>query len=83
MLWIKKKLSDVAEHREGVCADIVVDEDDRTFGLLDEADDLGIGIEYLAVVEDALDRWQRRAHEEIDFVFEILYLGILLSYMLF
>lgn len=59
----------MAEHREGVCADVVVDENDWAFGLFDEADDLCIG-EDLAVVENSLDGWQRRAHEEIDFVFQ-------------
>lgn len=31
-----------------------------------------IGIEDLAFVKDALHRWQGRAHEEINFIFEIM-----------
>ena len=45
----------IAEHGQGVCADVIVDKHDRAFGLLDKADDLGISIEELAVVEDAFD----------------------------
>ena len=43
----------VAEHRQGIDIDIVVDEDDGLLRLFDQADDLSVGIEYLSVVEDA------------------------------
>ena len=43
----------IAEHRQGINIDIVVDEDDGLLRLFDEADDLCVGIEYLSVVEDA------------------------------
>ena len=36
---------------------VVVDEHDGMFGLFDEADDVGVGIKDLAVVEDALHGW--------------------------
>ena len=45
----------IAEHRQGICADVIVDEHDRVFGLLDKVDDLGIGIEDLAIIEDSFD----------------------------
>ena len=41
----------IAEHRQGINIDIVVDEDDGLLRLFDEADDLCVGIEYLSVVE--------------------------------
>ena len=43
----------VAEHRQGIDVDIVVDEGDGLLRLFDEADDLCVGIEDLSVVEDA------------------------------
>ena len=61
--------SDIAEHSQSIDVDVVVDEDDGALGLLDEADDMGIGIEDLAVVEDAFYGRQRRADEEINLVF--------------
>ena len=59
----------MAQHRQGIDVDIVVDERDGTLCLLDEVDDMGIGIEDLAVLEDALYWWQGRADEEIDLFF--------------
>ena len=47
----------MAEHGQGVDVDIVVDERDGTFRLLNEVDDMGIGIEDLSVVEDAFYWW--------------------------
>ena len=73
----------IAEHRQGVCADVIVDEHDRVFGLFDKADDLGIGIEYPAIIEDSFDWGQWRADEEVDLVFQSLYLGVLLGYVFF
>ena len=64
----------IAEHRQGIDVDVVVDEDDGCLGLFDETDDMGVGIENLAVVEDALDGWQGRADEEIDLFGQICYL---------
>ena len=43
----------IAEHRQGIDIDIVVDEDDGVLRLFDEADDMCVGIEDLSVVEDA------------------------------
>ena len=43
----------IAEHRQGIDIDIVVDEGDGAFCLFDEVDDMCVGIEYLSVVEDA------------------------------
>ena len=43
----------IAEHRQDIDIDIVVDEDDGLLRLFDEADDLCVGIEDLPVVEDA------------------------------
>ena len=44
----------MAQHGQGIDVDIVVDERDGTLRLFDEVDDMGIGIEDLSVVEDAL-----------------------------
>ena len=46
----------IAEHRQGIDVDVVIYEDDGCLGLFDKADDMGIGIEDLPVVEDALYR---------------------------
>ena len=43
----------IAEHRQGIDIDIVIDKDDGILRLFDEVDDLCVGIEYLSVVEDA------------------------------
>ncbi len=43
----------IAEHRQGIDIDIVIDKDDGMLRLFDEVDDLCVGIEYLSVVEDA------------------------------
>ena len=59
----------IAEHRQGIDIDIIVDKDDGCIGLFDEADDVSIGIEDLSVVEDAFNWWKGRADEEIHFVF--------------
>ena len=56
----------MAQHGQGIDVDVVVDERDGAFGLLDEVDDMGIGIEDLPVVEDAFYWWQGRTDEEID-----------------
>ena len=56
----------MAQHGQGIDVDIVVDERDGTLRLLDEVDDMGIGIKDLAIIEDALYRRQRRADEEIN-----------------
>ena len=59
----------IAEHRQGIDVDVIVDEDDGCLGLFDEADDMGVGIKDLPVVEDALHRRQRRADEKGHFIF--------------
>ena len=59
----------MAEHGQSIDVDIVVDERDGAFGLLDEVDDMGVGIEDLPVVEDALYWWQGGSDEEIDLAF--------------
>ena len=59
----------IAEHRQGIDVNVIVDEDDRCLGLFNEADDMGVGIEDLSVVEDAFDGWQGGTDEEINFVF--------------
>ena len=46
----------IAEHRQGIDVDVVVDEDNGCLGLFEEADDVDVGIEDLPVVEDALYR---------------------------
>ena len=48
----------MAQHGQGIDVDIVVDERDGTLRLLDQIDDMGIGIEDLAVVKNALHWWQ-------------------------
>ena len=48
----------LAEQGEGCLVDVVVDEDDGLFGLFDEVDNLYVGVEYLAIVEDSFHRWQ-------------------------
>ena len=47
----------MAQHGQGIDVDIVVDERDGTLRLFDEVDDMGISIEDLSVVEDALYWW--------------------------
>ena len=47
----------IAEHRQGIDVDVVIYEDDGLFRLFDEADDMGIGIEDLSVIEDAFYWW--------------------------
>lgn len=64
----------IAEHRQGIDVDVVVDEDDGCLGSFNETDDMGVGIEDLPVVEDALNWWQGRTDEEIDFFGQISYL---------
>ena len=64
----------IAEHRQGIDVDVVIYEDDGCLGLFDEADDMGIGIEDLPVVEDAFDWWQGGTDEEIDLFCQICYL---------
>ena len=59
----------IAEHRQGIDIDVIVDEDDGCLGLFNEADDMGVGIEDLAVVEDAFYWWQGGADEEGHFIF--------------
>ena len=59
----------IAEHRQGVDIDVVVDEDDGCLSLFDEADDMGIGIEDLPVVEDTFYWWQGGTDEEINLLF--------------
>ena len=60
----------MAQHRQGIDVNVVVDERDGTLRLFDEVDDMGISIEDLSVVEDALYWWQGRSDKEIDFVFQ-------------
>ena len=57
------------QHYKCILINVVVDEHDRVFGLLDEADDVGVGIKDLAVVEDALHGRQRRTDEKIDLAY--------------
>ena len=71
----------IAEHRQGINVDVVIYKDDGMLRLLDESDNLGISIKDLPIVEYAFNRRQRRADEEIHFVFEILYLRILFGHM--
>ena len=59
----------IAEHRQGIDVDVIVDKDDRCLGLFDKADDMGVGIEDLPVVEDAFYWWQGGTDEEGHFVF--------------
>ena len=59
----------IAEHRQGIDVDVIVDKDDRCLGLFDEADDVSISIKDLSIVEDAFDGWQGGTDEEINFVF--------------
>ncbi len=56
----------MAQHGQGIDVDIVVYKNNGCLRLLDQVDDMGIGIEDLAVVKDALHWWQRRADEEIN-----------------
>ena len=56
----------IAEHRQGIDVNVVIYEDNGSLGPFDEADDMGVGIEDLAVVEDALYWRQGRTDEEID-----------------
>ena len=58
----------IAEHRQGINVDVVVYKNDGMLRLLDETDNLGIGIEDLPVVEDAFNRGQGCTYEEIYFV---------------
>ena len=64
----------IAEHRQGIDVDVIVDKDDGCLGLFDKADDMGVCIEDLPVVEDAFYWWQGRADEEIDLFCQICYL---------
>ena len=48
----------IAEHRQGIDVDVVVDEDNGCLGLFDETDDVGVGIEDLSIVEDSFYWWQ-------------------------
>ena len=64
----------IAEHRQGIDVDVIVDKDDGCLGLFDEADDMGVGIEDLPIVEDAFNWWQGGADEEIDLFCQICYL---------
>ena len=48
----------ITEHHQGIDIDIVVDEDDGVLRLLDEVDDLCVGIEDLPIVEDAFYWWE-------------------------
>ena len=56
----------IAEHRQGIDVNVVIYEENGSLGPFDEADDMGVGIEDLAVVEDALYWRQGRTDEEID-----------------
>ena len=40
----------IAEHRQGIDVDVIVDKDDGCLGLFDKADDMGVCIEDLPVV---------------------------------
>jgi len=55
----------IAEHRQGIDVDVIVDKDDGCLGLFDKADDMGVGIEDLPVVEDAFYWWQGGTDKEI------------------
>ena len=59
----------IAEHRQGIDVDVIVDKDDGCLGLFDKADDMSIGIKDLSVVEDAFYWRQGGADEEINLVF--------------
>ena len=54
-----------AEHGESSLVDVVVYKSDCAFRLFDEVDNLHVGIEYLAIVEDSLDWWQGCSDKEI------------------
>ena len=59
----------IAEHRQGINADVVVYKNDGMLRLPDETDNLGIGIEDLPVVEDAFNRGERLMNEKVYFFF--------------
>ena len=59
----------IAEHRQGINIDVVVYKNDGMLRLLDETDNLGIGIEDLPVVEDAFNRGERLMNEKVYFFF--------------
>ena len=58
----------LVEQGEHGVVDIVVDEGNGFSGFAHEVGDETVGIEYLSVIEDALYRRQRGAHEEVDLV---------------
>ena len=66
-----------AEHRKSGFVDVIVYQDYRASGLLDKADDIGVGVEDLAIVENAFDGRQRGADEEVDLFLQLVYLPIL------
>ena len=59
----------IAEHRQGIDIDVIVDEDDGCLGLFDEADDMGVGIKDLPIVEDTLHRRQRKKKKKGHLIF--------------
>lgn len=67
-------MSAIAQHRQCIHVDVIIYQHDGFLGLFDQVDNVGIGIEYLAVVEDALDRRKRRADKEINLIRQICYL---------
>ena len=82
-IYDQGRVSAVTVRLPGEWSDIVVNKHNRCFGLLDKAHYLGVGIKYLAIKEDAFNRWQRGAHEEVYLAFQFLYLDVLLGSMLF
>ena len=56
-----------AKHGQRSLVDVVVYKHDGLFRLFDKVDNMHVGIEDLAVVENAFHWWQGRTDEEIDF----------------
>lgn len=56
------------EQRQDALVNIVVNEDNPTLRTFHQTTDQLVGIVYLSFEEDALHRWQRRAHKEVNFL---------------
>ena len=55
----------LAKHQQGAFIYIIIHQYYRPFSLLDEVGNLQICIEYLAIIENTLNRWKRCADKEI------------------
>lgn len=76
-------ISPIAQHGQSVNIDVIIYEDNGCLGLFDEADDVGVCVEDLSVVENAFYWWKGGTDEEIDLILQVLYLCVLFCYMLF